>query len=622
MKCNTSCSCARSRTCNEQMITGGKLVLVGNPNVGKSVVFNYLTGMYVDVSNYPGTTVEIASGRVDGWEVLDTPGIYGVSSFNDEEKVARDIILTGDVIVNIVDATHLERDLFLTQQLIDMGKKMVVALNFYDEVEKIGLRIDVDLLEDLLGVAVIPTVAVSSQGLEQLRAAIVRARTGRQDHLLQERLRQMLSTAGSQAEALMILEGDPFVAARHGVEAGAEREETYILRRNRVNDIIGHVVSQPEEKMQLREILGRAAVNPLTGIPILFLVLYAVYKAIGVWVAGDIVGITEETIMQGHYEPWIRSMAARFVEPESTIGMMLIGEFGLLTMTVTYLLGLLLPLVIGFYIALSIMEDSGYLPRLATMVDRMMNMAGLNGRAVIPLILGLGCVQLGTITTRLLGTKREKSIATVLLNFAVPCTAQIGVITGMLAAVGGRMVFLYAMVIFAVLAATGTILNRVLPGKSSALLIDLPPMRLPRPYNVLRKTFTRSYFFMKEAYPWFFLGSSIVSLLQVSGGLDLWQSLLMPITEGWLQIPKEAATSFVMGMVRRDFGAAGLTELAMNPVQVVTSLIVITLFVPCIASLMILFKERGSREALLVWGGSWVVAFFVGGVFSQMLGVI
>lgn len=622
MNCDTSCGCARNRTCTEQMREAGRLVLAGNPNVGKSVIFNYLTGMYVDVSNYPGTTVEIARGRADAWEVLDTPGIYGVSSFNDEEKVARDIIVDGDVIVNIVDATHLERDLFLTQQLIDMGKKMVVALNFYDEAEKIGLRIDVDLLTDLLGVAVVPTVAVSGQGLEQLRAAITRARTGRQDHQLQERLRQMLSTAGSQAEALMILEGDPFVALRRGVEAGSEREETYIRRRNRVNDIIGHVVSQPEKRRQVRETIGRAAVHPLTGIPILFLVLYAVYKTIGVWIAGDIVGITEETIMQGHYEPWIRNVVSRFVTPESPLGLLLIGEFGLLTMTVTYLLGLLLPLVIGFYIALSIMEDSGYLPRLATMVDRMMNMVGLNGRAVIPLILGLGCVQLGTITTRLLGTKREKSIATVLLNFAVPCTAQIGVITGMLAAVGGNMVLLYTVVIFTVLAATGTILNRVLPGKSSALLIDLPPMRLPRPDNVLRKTFTRSYFFMREAYPWFFLGSFIVSLLQISGGLDLWQSLLMPITEGWLQIPKEAATSFVMGMVRRDFGAAGLTGLAMNPAQVVTSLIVITLFVPCIASLMILFKERGSREAMLVWGGSWVVAFFVGGLFAQLLDII
>ncbi len=596
-----------------------RIVLAGNPNVGKSVFFGYLTGLYVDVSNYPGTTVEISRGHLGKAELLDTPGIYGVSSFNDEERVARDIVLEADVILNVVDAVHLERDLFLTQQLIDMGKPMVVALNFMDEVSKGGLQLDVDLLQDLLGVEVIPTTAVAHRGLEQVREALLRAHTGRQDPGLHSRLHEMLSVVGSQAEALLVLEGDPHVAERHGVAPGTEREALYIARRNRVNDIVQHVVRDLAPKTRFREILGRAAVNPLTGIPLMALMLYAMYKVIGVWVAGDIVGITEETIMQGYYEPWIREVVSAGIEPDSAVGQILIGEFGLLTMTVTYLLGLLLPLVVGFYLILSLMEDSGYLPRLATLVDRLMTSVGLNGRAVIPIILGFGCVQLGTITTRLLGTKREKSIATVLLNFAIPCSAQIGVIAGMLAAVGGGLVFLYVAVIFLVLAILGTVLNRLLPGESSALLLDLPPMRVPRVENVVRKTVTRAFFFMKEAYPWFFLGSLIVAVLQISGGLAVWQRLLRPLTEGWLQIPKEAATAFVMGMVRRDFGAAGLTDLAMSPLQVVVSLIVITLFVPCIASLMILFKERGSREALLIWGGAWVLAFTVGGILAQIV---
>lgn len=596
-----------------------QVVLAGNPNVGKSVFFGHLTGIYVDVSNYPGTTVEISRGRMENTEILDTPGIYGVSSFNDEERVARDIILGAEVVLNIVDAMHLERDLFLTQQIIDMGKPVVVALNFMDEVGKAKLAIDVDLLADLLGVDVIPTTAVKQEGLHGVREALKRARSGRQDHDLHSRLHDMLSTVGSQAEALLVLEGDAHVSERHGVTPVDQREDIYIQRRNRVNDVVRHVVRDTSGRTRFREIIGRACVNPLTGIPILALMLYAMYQVIGVWVAGDVVGITEEAIMQGHYEPWIRGLLApAFVEQNSAIGQILIGEFGLLTMTVTYLAGLLLPLVVGFYLFLAFMEDSGYLPRLATLVDRLMTSLGLNGRAVIPIILGFGCVQLGTITTRLLGTRREKSIATALLNLSIPCSAQIGVIAGMLAAVGGGLVFLYVAVIFMVLAITGTILNRIMPGESSALLIDLPPMRLPRMDNVLRKTVTRSFFFMKEAYPWFFLGSFIVAVLEVTGGLDLWQRLLTPLTEGWLKIPSEAATAFVMGMVRRDFGAAGLTELVMSPLQVVISLIVITLFVPCIASLMILFKERGSREAMTIWGGSWVVAFLVGGIISQL----
>lgn len=616
---NSSCHSHGPHT--EQLLPPGekKIVLVGNPNVGKSVFFGYLTGIYTDVSNYPGTTVEIARGNWDGHEILDTPGIYGVSSFNDEEMVARDIILNGDIILNIVDSTHLERDLFLTQQLIDMGKPVVVALNFYDEVEKSGIAIDVALLRELLGVEVIPTTAIARKGIEQVSRALLEARPGRQDAELHSRLHQLLAAVGSQAEALMIMEGDAYVAARHGVIPLEERDDIYIQRRNRVNDILHHVVRDSRQESSWRHLLGRAAVNPVTGVPILFMVLYAMYKVIGVWIAGDIVGVTEETIMQGRYEPWIRSVISGIISPESVMGQILIGEFGLLTMTITYLLGLLLPLVLGFYLILSILEDSGYLPRLATLVDRLMTAVGLNGRAIIPIILGFGCVQLGTITTRLLATQREKSIATVLLNFAIPCSAQIGVIAGMLAALGGRMMALYIAVIFTVLAITGTILNRTIPGKSSALLIDLPPMRLPRTENVLRKTLTRSFFFMREAYPWFFLGSFIVAVLQVSGGLTAWQRILAPLTEGLLQIPREASTAFIMGLVRRDFGAAGLTELAMEPMQVVTSLIVITLFVPCIASLMILFKERGSKEALLVWSGSWVVAFMVGGLFSQIM---
>lgn len=614
-------SCHSHGTHTEQRLSAGskKIVLVGNPNVGKSVFFGYLTGIYTDVSNYPGTTVEIARGNWRGHTILDTPGIYGVSSFNDEEMVARDIILDADIILNIVDSTHLERDLFLTQQLIDMGKPVIVALNLFDEVEKSGISVDVNLLHELLGVDVIPTTAIAQKGVDQVSRALLEARPGRQNTELHSRLHQMLATVGSQAEALMILEGDTYVAERHGVPALDERDDIYIDRRNRVNDILQQVVCDTRPESSFRHLLGRAVINPVSGVPILFAVLYAMYKIIGVWVAGDIVGITEETIMQGRYEPWIRSVVSGTVSPESVIGQILIGDFGLLTMTITYLLGLLLPLVLGFYLILAILEDSGYLPRLATLVDRLMTTVGLNGRAVIPIILGFGCVQLGTITTRLLATNREKSIATVLLNFAIPCSAQIGVIAGMLAALGGKMMALYIAIIFTVLAVAGTILNKTIPGKSSALLIDLPPMRLPRIENVVRKTLTRSFFFMREAYPWFFLGSFIVAVLQVSGGLTVWQKLLAPLTEGWLQIPKEAATAFVMGLVRRDFGAAGLTELVMSPMQVVTSLIVITLFVPCIASLMILFKERGSREALMVWAGSWVAAFMVGGIFSQIM---
>lgn len=596
-----------------------KIVLVGNPNVGKSVFFNSLTGMYVDVSNFPGTTVDISHGRFGKDVVIDTPGIYGISSFNDEEKVARDVILAADLIVNVVDAVHLERDLFLTLQVIDTGIPVIVALNMMDEAAKEGISIDTDLLEDLLGVPVLSTVAVRSEGLNMLRGRLYEAREGHIPAALKRDLQEMLNRTGSWAEALLVLEGDPNVAERHGVEPGTRREEIYHDRRHRVNDILRHVVRENKEGLRFTARLGRWMIQPLTGIPIFLAVLYGIYYLIGVLVAQDIVGFTEETLMLGYYEPAIRNMASRFIAEDSILGTILIGEYGLATMTVTYILGLLLPLVTGFYFALSIMEDSGYLPRLATLVDRMMNTIGLNGRAIIPMILGFGCVTMATITTRILGSARERTIATAVLGLAIPCSAQLGVISGMLAALGPKYVVIYGAVMLLVLGLVGKILHSVLPGESTDLFIDLPPIRWPRMENVLKKTITKSYAFLEEATPLFMLGALIISLLELTGALVGIQNAVAPLTVGILQLPQETATAFIMGIIRRDFGAAGLREISLTPDQLLVSLVTITLFVPCVASMIVMLKERGKKEGALIWIGSWVSAFLIGGILSRLL---
>ncbi|SHE90347.1 ferrous iron transport protein B [Desulforamulus putei] len=595
-----------------------RIVLVGNPNAGKSVFFNYLTGVYVDVSNYPGTTLEISHGRYQGDVIIDTPGVYGISSFNDEERVARDVILSADVVINVVNAVYLERDLFLTQQVIDTGVPVIVALNMVDEAARQGIKIDAALLSQLLGVPVIPTVAVKKQGLEEVKQNIWQARQGHSDPALQKDLDELVNRVGSRGEALLILEGDDAVAARHGLAPMNRREEIYLQRRQRVNQLVHHVVKEISKSAAFGNALSRMMMKPLTGIPILLLALYAMYQIIGVFVAGTVVGLTEETIMIGKYEPAVRSFVGRFISEGSTLGTILIGEFGLLTMTFTYVLGLLMPLVVGFYFFLSLFEDSGYLPRLATLVDRVLTGIGLNGRAVIPLILGLGCVTMATITTRLLGSERERRIAIFLLGLAIPCSAQLGVIAGMLAAVGPEFVALYTLVILAILVVVGTLMNSLLSGRSSDLLIDLPPLRFPRVDNVLTKTFIKSYQFLKEAFPLFALGALLISIFHVTGILTLLQNALAPLTVGWLGLPKEAATAFIMGVVRRDFGAAGLADMTLTPIQTVVALITITLFVPCIASILVIFKERTKKEAALMWLSTWVIAFLIGGVIAQL----
>lgn len=596
-----------------------KIVLVGNPNVGKSVFFNSLTGLYVDVSNFPGTTVDISHGRFGVDVVIDTPGVYGISSFNDEERVARDVILAADMIINVVDAVHMERDLFLTLQVIDTGTPVIVALNMMDDARSQGVAIDVDLLEHLLGVPVIPTVAIKGKGLDDLKRRVYEARVGHIPPDLKKQLQEMLNRIGCWGEALLVLEGDEHVAQRHGVPAGDQRETIYHERRHRVNDIIGHVVSQSDQGTSFSTSLGRWMLRPITGIPLFCLALYLMYYFIGVFVSQDVVGFTEETVMQGYYEPAMRSLLGKYIGESSILGIILIGEFGLITMTVTYILGLLLPLVAGFYFVLSIMEDSGYLPRIATLVDRLMAVIGLNGRAIIPLILGFGCITVATITTRILGSERERTIATTVLGLAIPCSAQLGVIAGMLANLGPKLVAIYVGVLLLVLGIVGVVLNKVLPGVSSNLLIDLPPIRMPRLENVLTKTVTKSYAFLKEAAPLFMLGALLISVLEITGFLDAIQNTVAPVIEGILKLPRETATVFIMGMIRRDFGAAGLTAMTLTPEQIVVALITITLFVPCIASLIVMFKERGLKEGTLIWLGSWVAAFTVGGIVAQIL---
>ncbi|MCS7229593.1 MAG: ferrous iron transporter B [Candidatus Kryptonium sp.] len=653
-----------------------KLVLVGNPNVGKSIFFNYFTGLYVEVSNYPGTTVEILKGRYKNFIVYDTPGIYGLSSFNDEERIAKNMIMEADVILNIVDAVNLERDLFLTLQLIDTGKPVVVALNMMDEAEKKKIKINIERLSKLLGVPVIPTIAVKQQGFKEVADAIEKATIGNRDKKIQEKISTISKKFKvSEIESLLIIEGDSETIDKLKSKFDGEiynfdeREKIYIERRNKANQIVAEVVSIDTAGGKVSGLIGRLAIHPIFGLFFIAIVLYLAYLVVGKLIAQDLVSFTENEIGSRIYEYNIRKFVANYFPVEINVNVLdeneeivevknfvfehglknspntlnelqnfvrdknveyefnfkspvltiLFGEFGVLTMTVKYLLFLLLPLVIGFYLMLAILEDSGYLPRLATFVDRLMNYVGLNGKAVIPMILGFGCVTMATITTRLLSTSREKRIMTAILQITIPCSAQLAVITALLMRAGFQATLIYLLTMFSVFVTVGVVLNKVLPGSATPLLIDLPPMRIPRIDNLARKTWMRTFYFIKEAGMWFFIGAFLIGVMQVTGLLEKWIQVLSPLTINWLQLPAEASRAFIMGIVRRDFGAAGFYALDLTPMQTVAGLVTITLFVPCIASLMVMLKERGAFEGLIIWASSWIIAFTVGGIVSQIL---
>ncbi len=578
------------------------IVLAGNPNVGKSVVFNSLTGLYTNVSNFPGTTVDIPKGFLPDSRVLkDTPGVYGLSKYNEEELVAEKAILAADKVINVVSALSLERDLFLTQHILDYRKPMMVVLNQMDEARAQGLEIDISKLETLLGVPVIATVAVTGEGLDQILPMLARACIG--------------NTVPDcpDIEALTALEGNP-----------AQRLHLYGLRRKHVNALVQQVITRKTGVTPLSwsKRFGNWFLNPVVGLLSGVVALLTLYQVVGVWISGDLVGFTEETLMLGYVVPVIQKAVSAVVPQGTALYTILAGEFGVLTMSLQYIFGVLFPLILGFYIYISILEDCGYLPRIAVLCDGLLSKIGLNGRAVIPIILGFGCVTMATVSTRVLSSQRERTIASTILAITIPCSAQIAVLIALMAMAGGfKAWIIYLGLLTLILGILGTALNKILPGKSTSLILDLPPMRLPQPKNILRKTWVRTMVFLKEAAPLFVLGSLLVSVAQVTGALVAIQKLLTPLTVKWLQLPAEAAQMFIMGMVRRDFGAAGLYYLSdqMTSAQILAALVTITLFVPCIASFTVICKERGWLESALVLAGSWLMAFTAGGITARLL---
>ncbi|MCW5822940.1 MAG: ferrous iron transporter B [Cyanobacteria bacterium TGS_CYA1] len=652
------------------------VVLVGNPNVGKSVIFNALSGLNADVSNYPGTTIDVAHASLSDFELYDSPGVYGISSINDEERATRKILLESDIVVNVASGLSLDRDLFLTLQLIDMQKPLVLVINQIDEAQKRGLKIDFAALEDELGIPVVQCVAVKKQGIANISNQIENARIGKIQASLTEQLDKVLKYPSAKtidsAKALLFIEGDELTLSEYREISESLRidDTIYSARRARVDDLVSRLVIDKGLGTLASIKLGRFLLHPIFGSLSALLICYLIfYQLLGVWVAGDLVNLTEKQGMKVYWEPNVRKIAATIFpseikyqdqtlsfpkaastkeeqtridnllkssvqadvsfnfwkyknNPLSILGNLLVGEYGVLTLTVTYLLGLLFPLVAAFYFGLALLEDSGYLPRLAVLVDRLMNKIGLNGRAIIPLILGLGCVTMATITTRLLTSTREKIIATALLGIAIPCSAQLGVVTGTLARAGGLLAWaVYGTVVALILATSGLLLNQILPGKSQPLIIDLPPMRLPRADNVFKKTWNKTLAFLREALPMFALAGAVVSIAQMLGWLDLFVNCLKPIVVQWLLLPEDPRipTTFILGIVRRDFASFGLTEVALTAAQAVTAMIVITLFVPCIATVGVMIKERGMKIAMTIWVGSWVCAFVIGGVLARVL---
>lgn len=634
------------------------ILLVGHPNVGKSVLFHRLTGAYVNVSNYPGTTVEVtrASARFDPEiSLLDTPGVLALPSRSDDERATMSALLNENsrCLVQVGDAKNLRRTLTLTALLAELGVPMVLALNMHDEAAARGVTVDIPALAEELGIPVLATVATGGEGIAELTHSLSQA--GSPQALLHYD-DELESSIGELSAAIQHLAPHPRLAARGlailylGGDSAvadwlAERSGTHfatletlcqhaklrtegdlptLLARERTEaaDALATSVIQRALRSSplLSQRIGQYVVHPVWGVPILLGMLYLVYQFVGVFGATVLVGWLEKGLFEGVLNPAFTDFIHAAVNVP-WLTELLVGQYGLWSMGMTYALALILPIVSTFFLAFGILEDSGYLPRLTVIANRLFSLIGLNGRAVLPMVLGLGCVTMATLTTRILHSPRERMITIFLLALAIPCSAQLGVVLGMLGGVSFTAVLVWAMAMLCILLLSGFLAAKLIPGRRIPLVTELPPMRLPIFANVLKKTGGRLKWYLIEVIPLFLLGTFIMYALDKSGALPSIIKAGEPLVSGWLGLPPEASAAFVMGFLRRDFGATGLFAMAhsLSPIQAVVGMITITLFIPCFASLMMMVKEQGAKIALGMVAVIVPFAFFVGGLFNLLL---
>lgn len=633
-----------------------RIVLAGNPNVGKSLIFSYLTRSYATVSNYPGTTVELtrATGRgVPGApEIIDTPGANSLTPLSEDERVTRDVLLepVDTIVVQVGDAKNLRRTLLLSVELAELEIPFILVLNMMDEANLRGIHIDVPLLESLLGVPVVATVATRGDGLAEL---VGKLHTARPSHL-RAKLPPDLDLAltevttllpdvprGRAGIASMLLAGDfellQAMVSRVGLDAAARIQA---LARSLAVDIPGSlagrftrarlkladsILTQSSRANTLRprsaRSLDRWTVHPIYGIPIVLLVLWITYEVVGVFGAGMAVDFLETHVFGSFLNPLVTRLAEAI--PFTWMRDLLVGEYGIVTMALTYSIAIVLPIVFFFFVIFGLLEDSGYLPRLAVMLNRPMRSLGLNGKAVLPMVLGLGCDTMATLTARILDTKRERILVTFLLALAVPCSAQLAVVLALTQQFSIAVTLLWAGVVLLCLLGVGWMAARLLPGDRTDFVLELPPLRLPRPGNIVNKTLARLEWYLKEAVPLFVLGTILLFVLDRTGALKIVERAAAPVVVNLLSLPKETAAAFVVGFLRRDYGAVFLAEAAgrgeLSGVQVLVALVTLTLFIPCVANYFIMIKERGWKTASLMAAFIIPFAFFAGAILNWTL---
>ncbi len=631
------------------------IALAGNSNVGKSALFNYLTGLAQHVANWPGKTVEMAEGtlRFDGCEIkiIDLPGIYSLSTFSIEELVTQEYILKEkpDVVVNVIDSTALERNLFFTTQLLELGVPLVIALNQSDTAKKKGVEINAKKLGEALSAPVVPTVATTGIGVWELvkkciqiaRAKPARAKKIKYGKEIEEKIRkiehalQRTETAPrpKRYAAIKLLEGDAeAIGEMEKTNAHAVAEAKKCAREierihgeparivvsneryNFANRTAEKVQRITQKKQRITDFIEEITTHKVFGYIIMLAVLGAVFYSI--FTVGSVLSTLIANAFNS-FRPSADNVAANLVW-EGLVGGFVAG------------LTLVLPYVLPFYALLSLLEDTGYITRVAYLLDGVAHKIGFHGKAVIPLLLGYGCNVPACFGCRIMEYDRDRLITAFAITL-VPCTARTVVILALVAAYLGIWwaigIYAFNLVLIAVLAKMAF---KIIPGEPVGLIMEMPPYRMPSLSVVAKQTWRRTKSLITIVFPYYIVGGLALALLQITGVVGVMNSLLEPITVGWLGLPALTSTLLAFGVVRKEFVVVlpavlyNTTDLStiFTPAQMIVLTLVTMLYIPCLATIEALRKEFGTKKALYITAFEIILAVAIGGIASKILAAI